>query len=453
MTNTSKPLKQPSKIKKILIPVGILLATFLLAKVITDNPPKSNRGKSSATAKISVETLTLAPQNYTVLLNSFGKVQPRTQSVLIAQVSGEINYVSPQFRDGGFFEKGDVLVQLDDRDHRAEVKINQSNLLSAKQALLEEEARAKQALSDWQRLGNGAEPSILVLREPQLAAAQAQVLSSQANLEKSQLVLERTKIIAPFAGRILTKRVDLGRVVSSGTELADIYAVDYVEIRLPIKNNDLGFMILPEEYRDSEETKLGSAVTLRSELVGDQHWQGRIVRTEGAIDKNSHQLYVVAQIDDPYQAVNTEMAPIKIGQYVKAEIEGKTINQALVIPNSAIYQGSYVYIAKKMEDKTVLLRKDITIRWQNNQDALITAGLAFGEQLVLTPLGQVNSGTSVKITGSSLKGETGGKVKTGTDKTHQDKKRKERRKNSKEGQLNQDTKTGQSANPVMAEAS
>ena len=430
MTNISKP----SKIKKIIIPVGILLVTFLLAKVITNNPPQSNRGKGAIAAKITVETLKLTPEDYTVILNSFGTVKPRTQSVLIAQVSGEINNVSPQFRDGGFFEKGDVLVELDDRDHRAEVKINQSNLLSAKQALLEEEARAKQALSDWQRLGNGAEPSILVLREPQLAAAQAQVLSSQANLEKSQLVLERTKIVAPFAGRILTKRVDLGRVVSSGTELADIYAVDYVEIRLPIKNNDLGFMMLPEEYRDSEETKLGSTVTLSSELVGDQHWQGRIVRTEGAIDTNSHQLYVVAQIDDPYQATNTQMAPIKIGQYVKAEIVGKSVKQALVIPNSAIYQGSYVYIAKQVEEKTVLLRKDITIRWQNNQDSLISAGLAFGEELVLTPLGQVSSGTQVKVArASSSKSKRNSKTGEGQKK----KSTKKLSQNGKVAQLNQ----------------
>ncbi|MEH6556066.1 biotin/lipoyl-binding protein, partial [Pseudoalteromonas tetraodonis] len=79
---------------------------------------------------------------------------------------------------GGFFEKGDVLLQLDDRDLKAEVKSAQANLLNAEQNLLEEQARGRQALTDWQRLGNESEPSILVLRKPQLAAAQAQVLSA-----------------------------------------------------------------------------------------------------------------------------------------------------------------------------------------------------------------------------------------------------------------------------------
>jgi len=401
MTNKSNPSMNQSKAKKVLIPVVILIMTFFLTQVILKNPPKSNRGKGAESAQITVETLNLLPQSYQVMINSFGTVKPRTKSILVAQVSGEINEVSREFRDGGFFEKGDILVQLDDRDHQAEVKINQSSLLSAKQVLLEEQARAKQAVIDWQRLGNGAEPNALVLREPQLAAAQAQVLSAQAKLEKALLLLERTKVVAPYAGRILKKHVDLGRVVVNNTQLADIYSIGYVEIRLPINNKDLSFMILPEEYRHSDKGVIGSSVTLTSNLIGQQHWQGQIVRTEGAIDENSQQLYIVAQIDDPYGESNNKVAPVKIGQYVNASIIGKTIEQALVIPNSAIYQGSYVYVVEQFKDKNLLKRRDISILWQNSNDAVIKAGLAFDEKLVLTPLGQVSSGTPVKIAGDT----------------------------------------------------
>lgn len=392
-----------NNIKKVIAPIAILLATFVISQLIFKNPPQGKRGGSAPVAKISVETLTLTPTNYSVVINSFGTVQPRTQSILVAQVSGEINEISDQFRDGGFFEKGDVLVQLDARDHRAEVKINQSNLLSAKQKLMEEKARTEQALIDWQRLGDGSQPNDLVLRKPQLAAAQAQVLSAQANLAKAELLLERTKIVAPFAGRILKTHVGLGRVVTNNAQLAEIYAIDYVEIRLPIVNKDLSFMVLPEQYRHSNNVEAGSAVSFTSDLLGKQRWQGRIERTEGAIDEISQQLYIVAQIDDPYDELNNKTAPIKIGQYVTAKITGKTIEQALVIPNSAIYQGSYVYVVDKVEEQHVLRRKEIDIRWQNSHEALIDSGLTFSEELVLTPLGQVSSGTPVQIIGESLK--------------------------------------------------
>lgn len=429
-----------SKLKKTLVPIVILIATVVIAQIIIKNPPKSNRGKGAEPAQITVETKVLVAQNYQVILNSFGTVKPRTNSMLVAQVSGEINEVSREFRDGGFFEKGDVLVQLDDRDHRAEVKINQSSLLAAKQVLLEEQARAERALVDWQRLGNGAEPSALVLRKPQLASAQAQVSSAQAKLEKALLLLERTKVTAPYAGRILKKYVDLGRVVVNNTQLADIYAIDYVEIRLPINNKDLSFMILPEQYRHADNKVVGSSVTLTSNLIGKQHWQGKIVRTEGAIDEKSQQLYIVAQIDDPYDLGSNQVAPIKIGQYVNASIVGKTIEQALVIPNSAIYQGSYVYLVEHFDGKTILKRKEISILWQNRDDAVIESGLAFGDSLVLTPLGQVSSGTPVKVSGddpvNNKRSDKKGRRPEGLDKS-------KRRKNNKKANSTVNTGTTQ----------
>lgn len=382
------------------VAITIIALTISLMLLIFNNPPSSQRTKPSKAPQMTVETMTVMPQKYQVMVQSFGTVQPRTQSVLFAQVSGQINKVSKQFRAGGFFEEGDVLIQLDDRDHRAEVKIAQASLMSAKQQLLEEEARVRQAQADWQRLGNGQAANALVLREPQYEAAKAQVLSAEAQLDKVKLSLERTKIVAPYAGRVLKKNVDIGQVISSNTQLADIFAVDYVEIRLPIKNKDLPLMKLPEEYRNSaehsdNESATGSDVIISSDLMGEQTWQGKIVRTESAIDSQSQQLYVVAQIIRPYDAQYNQGAQIKMGQYVSAEITGSVVENALVIPSRTIYQGSYVYIVQD----GILLRKDIELGWQNGTESIVIGGLKSGDELVLTSLGQVSSGTPVAIAG------------------------------------------------------
>jgi len=384
-----------TKTAKILIPVVVIVATLLIVMFIKGNPPEARRSGKPPKAIISVSALELKPQNYQIMIDSYGTVKPRTQSLLVAQASGQIIDVSDDFREGGFFEKGDVLLKLDDRDHQAEVKSARANLLSAEQSLLEEKARGQQAITDWQRLGGSEKASSLVLREPQLAAAEAEVLSAQAALEKAQLDLERTKVTAPYAGRILSRSVDLGQVVSNNTQLATIYAIDSVEIRLPIKNKDLSFVNLPEQYRDGAKNQAGSLVEFTSDLVGEQQWQGQLTRTEGAIDENAQQLYVVAKIDDPYKATANNQYPIKIGQYIKAQITGKTVSDALIIPNSTIYQGTYVYIVQE----GVLKRKDITLAWQNATQAMIKIGLTAGDKLVLTPLGQVSSGTQVSILG------------------------------------------------------
>lgn len=388
-----------TKTAKIIIPAAVVVTVLLIVFFIKSNPPEARRFTSAPKAAISVSVLELVPQSYQVMIDSYGTVKPRTQSLLVAQASGQIIEVSDEFREGGFFEKGDVLLKLDDRDHQAEVKSAQANLLTAEQSLLEEKARGQQALTDWKRLGGSSQASSLVLREPQLAAAQAQVLSAQATLEKAELDLERTKVTAPYAGRILSRSVDLGQVVSNNTQLATIYAIDSVEIRLPIKNKDLSFVNLPEQYRDGAKNQVGSLVKFSSDLVGEQTWQGQLARTEGAIDENAQQLYVVAKIDDPYKSTASNQYPIKIGQYIKAQIAGKTVQNALIIPNSTIYQGTYVYVV----EGDVLKRKDVTFAWQNANQAMIKTGLKANDKLVVTPLGQVSSGTKVSILGAQPK--------------------------------------------------
>ncbi len=373
--------------------------------VIVKNPPASHRTTPSKAPQMTVATTTLTPQSYQVIVESFGTVKPRTMSVLFSQVPGQINHVSKQFTAGGFFEQGDILIQLDDRDHRAEVKIAQASLMSAKQILQEESARVRQAEADWKRLGNGKAPNPLVLRQPQFETAKAQVLSAEALLDKVKLSLERTKIVAPYAGRILKKKVDIGQVISSNTQLADIFAVDYVEIRLPIKNKDLPLMKLPEEYRNAHEqsetdtsgNSMISNVLISSDLMGKQVWQGKIVRTESAIDEASQQLYVVAQIIHPYDDEYNQGAQIKMGQYVTAQITGREVENALVIPSSTIYQGSYVYVV----ENGLLIRKEIKLGWQNGTDAIVSHGLSAGDELVITSLGQVSSGTPVAISGQA----------------------------------------------------
>lgn len=382
------------KLLQIALPLALIALTALIVALIMKNPPQAQYGKAAATAKIPVRTQVIEHAPFNITIDSYGTVRPRTETALSAQVSGQIIDINDNFREGGFFKKGDLLVKLDARDYRAKVKVAEADLILAKQTLSEEAAHAAQARDDWERLGKKGKPNDLVLRLPQLEAAKASVLSAQAKLDIARLDLERAEIKAPFDGRILTKYVDMGQVVAANAQLADIYATDYVEVRLPIKNKDLPLIDLPTENAQNDNTNGPTPVLLYSDLIGSQQWQGNLVRTEGAIDSDTQQLYAIAQIESPF----SQQGPlIKIGQYVTASIIGITLPDAIKIPTSTIYQGSFVYVEKE----GLINRRDINILWQNQEDALITEGLESGENLVLTPLGNVTSGTAVKVIQSS----------------------------------------------------
>ncbi|MCV6589066.1 MAG: efflux RND transporter periplasmic adaptor subunit [Marinobacterium sp.] len=383
-------------IRKLILPVLVLVLLGAASAWIMSNPPQAKRRPPQKAPQLTVETMRIAPQAFSITLDSYGRIRPRTQSTLLPQVAGEIVWISAKFRTGSFFEKGEALLKIDPRDYEAQVASARASLASARQKLAEEQAQAEQAAQDWRRLGNRAAAPALVQRKPQLAAARASVESARAALKIAELNLERTEIRAPYTARVLNKNVDIGQLVSTGTTLATLYAVDYVEVRLPLQNRDLKYIDLPERYRfDDNQPVAEPDVTITSELVRTEHWQGRVVLTEGAIDDSSRQLYVVAQIDDPYGKAAAGRVPLKVGQYVTARIQGRTVQDALVIPNRAIYQGSYVY---KVVDG-VLQRSDVSIDWQNGSHAVIGNGLQSGDQLVITPLGQVVSGTPVKQAG------------------------------------------------------
>lgn len=401
------------------MPVLLLVVLVGVAVALKVFSPKQPSRAPDNAPQMSVKTQVLAAQNYQVNVESYGTVSPRTQSLLVAQVAGQIVHVSENFDNGGFFQAGDSLLTIDDRDYRADVKIAEAQLLAAQASLEEEKAQSELALRDWKSLGRASQPNDFLLRKPQLKAAEANLISAQSNLEKVRLDLERTTIIAPYDGRVMRSNVDLGQVVSVNSVLGEIYATSKLEVRLPIRDRDLTYIDLPEVYRNSKVAdQVFPRVELFSGLVANQVWQGAVVRTESAIDSASRQLHVIAEIDDPYATLNAEIveftiAPstssqslvdrsknqagrqpqIKIGQYVTAKVAGKMLENAIVIPVSAVYQGSFVYVV----EEGVLQRKPIRIAWQNQVEALIGDGLAVGQELVLSSLGQVFSGTPVLV--------------------------------------------------------
>ena len=395
----TQPDKKPSLLLRIALPIVVLGTLFGFAFLIDSNPPENSRRGDGGPPRILVEVATITERDYQVVLESYGTVQPRTRSRLVSQVGGQIINVDSAFRDGAFFRKGEVLIQIDPRDYAADVQIAEAALLDAQQALADAEARSAQAREDWRRLGNTGEPPALVAREPQRRAAAARVASSEAALAKAELALERTRVVAPFDGRLLNHQADVGQVVAANTVLGEIYATDTVEVRLPLRNRDLGFIELPELDAGPAEV---ATVEFASELDDDSGWKGTLLRTDGEIDPVARQLHVTARVEDPY-ALGGEGMPIKIGQYVTARLAGKTIPGAIVVPNENIYQGAFVYV---VEDD-VLDRRRIDIAWQNEVESIVASGLEPGERIVTTQLGQVTSGTRLTVTGAAARDRLG----------------------------------------------
>src|SRR6056297_2880364 len=179
-----------NKLLKWILPVLVLIAAIVVARYIIAQRPEAPQFQPPQ-VPVSIEAIRVEPEDYQVFVRSEGTVEPRTESTLIPQVSGKIVEISPTFREGGFFEEGDVLVKLDPRDYELAIASTEAQVAQAQSALEQELAQAEVVADDWRMLGREAPE--LGLRKPQIAAARATLLSAQAQLERARFDLERSE--------------------------------------------------------------------------------------------------------------------------------------------------------------------------------------------------------------------------------------------------------------------
>jgi RND family efflux transporter MFP subunit len=372
------------KFLKIILPAVVIL---VLAGTIAGWMMKNREKVETIEAEEVVtraEFILAKKTDFKITLTTSGEVLPHTKTTLIPQVSGEVIRVSPNFRNGGFFEAGEILMELDQRDYVAAVTEAEATLAQSKAALALEMARSEQAIAAWRDLNRGGEPSELTMRKPQLAEANAASEAAAARLARAERDLERTRIPAPYAGYVRDKKVDLGQVVNSGTPLGEIFAIDYVEVRLPIDPGDIRFIAIPELYhRGDTPADHQPEVILRDSNIPDIPWKGRLVRAEGEFDANSRKLFVIATVDDPYAFNEAERPPLKIGQFVNAEIEGRTLSEVFVIPEQAVRFGNQV---KVIDHEDRIRFREVEVLWDSLPNLVIKEGLTAGDRICLTPL-------------------------------------------------------------------
>ncbi len=370
---------------QILLPIFILaLASGGAAYMIFNQKEAPRRQFQAPPREVVVRPLKL--DSYQVELLSQGSVRARTTSTLIPEVRGRIVSIGDNFQEGSFFEKDEVLMEIDPSDYQTELIVAEAALAQAELRLAEEQARSAQAKRDWERLNPGVSANSLTLREPQLKQTAASSASSQARVNTAKLNLERTKIRAPFAGRILTKNVDVGQYVSPGNQMARIFAVDFAEVRLPLTATQFSFLNMQETYRGETPTlSEGPGVQLSLEVGGETFfWRGRVDRSEGAVDTRSRQLFVVAQIRNPYGRGANDRPPLKIGSFVEASITGKVLKNVFLVPRALLRENSYVLMVDRSDGRDVLRRRDVSIVWETDEVAVVSGGLKEGEFLCLT---------------------------------------------------------------------
>ena len=330
--------------KQFVVALAVLVVGVLLLTLLVVFKPEPEPDPLVEPPLPLVESFHVQPGEVQITVTSQGTVAPRRQVDLVAEVAGRITGTAAQFAEGGFFESGASLVQVDDQDYRLSLTLAEAEVARAEEQVALEKGRARQAKREWRELGDDA-ANRLALREPQLASAEASLAAAKANRDIARLKLKRTAISAPFDGRILATHVDLGQYVNVGSRIATVYDTEVVEVRLPLTDRQASLIALPHHFEDAAAVNF-PRVVLSAEIGGEEfRWPGQIVRTEATIDPKTRMTYAIAEVRNPFsRKAMGDQPPLAVGMFVEAVIDGRILNDAVAIPRAGLLQGNSVMI-------------------------------------------------------------------------------------------------------------
>lgn len=388
-----------SNIIKGLLTIGVLFTAVVMAYglVLTAPTPTQVEPEEVSTA---VRVQTVEKHAVQLKVRSQGNVLPLTESDLIPEVSGRVEWISPNLIAGGYFEEDELLLKLDDRDY-------QSSLIRSKAGLARAEAEDEHARFELQRLQELVKKKLTsqsmletAIRTQRISAAALN--EAAAALSQAERDLWRTQIRAPYNGLVRTKNIDQGQFVQRGAMVAQVYSADTVEIRLPIADRQLAYLDLPLGFQGEIAAEKQADVSLSTRYGGQAYsWNGKLVRTEAAIDSRTRMVFAVVRVQNtvsnPLQQQNLEQPRLPVGLFVNAEINGKIVDDIVVLPRAVIRNQSQVLI---VDAENKLRFRDVELLRYDKDEVLIQTGLEPGEFVNLSPLQTVIDGMRVTPTKS-----------------------------------------------------
>lgn len=385
------------KLRRIALPLVIVLgglAVSALLAVSRKAPPRKKRTNPGPL----VEAMTVHRATVPVVIPGNGTVRPKVSAQLVPQVAGRVVALHPAMTAGGFFQAGEVLIRIDPADYRLAVRRARATVKRAQVQLELARADAAVARREWNRMHPGEEPpSPLVVKQPQVEQAEADLGAAQADLDTAKLNLERTRLSLPFDGRVVSKSVDVGQYVTPGQPVAQVYGTGVVEIPVPLEDADLAWFKVPQRGRSAS----GSRVEVSARFGGKIHrWRGRVARTEGEIDTATRMVHVVVEVRRPFPS-DSDIGALIPGMFVDVAIHGRDLDDAFEVPRSAVHGGLTAWVVRSGR----LRLQPVKIARFDGDTALVTSGLKDGEILVTSQMEVVTDGMKVRVYESPQKSE------------------------------------------------
>ncbi|MEY2342425.1 efflux RND transporter periplasmic adaptor subunit [Acidithiobacillus sp. IBUN Pt1247-S3] len=289
---------------------------------------------------------------------------------LSTQIAGNVTAI--HFHSGSYVQSGQLLVQIDNSNQLAQLRVDRANLHLAEVNL----KRTQTLIADK------------AASQAQLDQAQATYAVDQASVQNDEATLHKLAITAPFSGQIGIRKVNVGQYVTPGTAIADLQSWDplYIDFTLP--------------QADLPELQPGTPVQFHSDATGAQIFNGKITALGSAINPQTRQVEIQATLENPKNS-------LRPGMFGNVTVVRNITQKVLTVPAAAITYNTYGNFVYVVQSKTVDGKKSqiavqqvVQTGEERDGNVAIVKGLKAGELIVTAGQVKLTNDAPVSVAAS-----------------------------------------------------
>lgn len=359
--------------------VGLASAWWIISQ-----PPRIERRPPPEPTPPVVDVITLTQSTQSPDLTGFGRVEAEQTAMLASRVAGQLERFGENILPGQVVEEGVPVAYIDQADLRLTLEDAEAQLSNAQAQLALENAEQQRARSEYESFGRqlSAERRALVLREPQLRQAQAQLTQARVVRDQAALNLERATLIAPWRAMVQERLVGAGSLLSQGTEILNLVGVEQFWVRASLPGDALEWL------------EPGSAVSLSSRgWPIDATRQGTLISILPNLEESGLQAQLLIAVDDPL-ALDTDGPALRLGDIMRVSFQTQSHEELIALPSAALRPGERVWW---VDEENQLHSSVVTLAYRGEEQALVRSGLQVGQRVVTSGLAQPREGQQVRI--------------------------------------------------------
>ncbi len=274
------------------------------------------------------------------------------------------------FDSGKSVRAGDVLVELDTRQERAQLAALEAQRDLAKVNFGRMEQLVKQG----------------VISRMEYDQATAQQRQTEANVGEIRATIERKTIRAPFSGTLGIRKVNLGQYLSAGSPVVQLQALNPIYVNFGLPQQALG------------QVRVGRNLRVTSDDLGGKSFTGRVTALDSVVDEATRNIQVQATLANPE-------GKLQPGMFVQVEVVLGASRPVITLPASAISYAPYgdsVFVITDLKDQKGqayrgVRQQFVKVEGSRGDQVAVVSGLNPGDEVVTSGVFKLRNGAAVQV--------------------------------------------------------